>query len=179
MELSSLPHHPESLWDSEISWTFHLCYVGPVCYNSWVFYLGMSTPWEKWLSWKFIILLNKLMRKITDTIWEPTHMLGQELDYENKICFKCPLNLVDIPRRSACILFSTPLIQQRSHSFLECVESVWLKAKHGTNSKPLHSYGFKSFYFQAKCEKWKKRKRMTNSVFRNNLIWSLELKASR
>lgn len=156
MELSSLPHHPGSLWEREISWTFHLCNVGPVCYDSWLFYPGMSIPWEKWLSWKFIIVLNKLMIKITDTIWEPTCGLGQELDSENKIFFICPLNLVDTPWRWACKLFSTPLIQQRSHSFLECVENVWLKAKHGTNSKTLNSYGFKSLYFQAKCESGKK-----------------------
>lgn len=43
------------------------------------------------------------------------------------------------------------------------------------NSKPLNSYGFKSLYFKAKCER---EKRMTKFVFRNNLIWSLELEAS-
>lgn len=70
MEPSSLSMCPGSFCQRETNFLdlnpCDVCYVGPVCYNSWVFYPSVTTPWEKWLSWKSVILLNQLMIK-----WQP------------------------------------------------------------------------------------------------------------
>lgn len=79
--------------EKQTSWTFNLCNVGPVCYNSRVLYPRVTAPWEQSLGWKFTNF-EQTDGKITAIIWEAIRRAGVRRILARNI-FKCSLNLVD------------------------------------------------------------------------------------
>lgn len=152
-----LPTLDPHVKEKQTSWTFNLCNVGSVCYNSQVLYPRVAVLGSSCLAENLQILnkiLNKpMVSKITAIIWEAIQRADVRRILAQNIFKSCRHT-----GKLASVVFFSQLIwcNVKKLGLPWASRKYLIKAKHWINSNPLHFFKASKVFITGKMWTWRK-----------------------